>query len=97
MARKGLRQQTHRGFDTAAQPSIATPRACPVCNGTPEDVKGKNGHLVLQTHLMEKHHPGTPCRRGHGGTTWKLDWDAVVNHQPTLWYCAECGFYFKAD
>jgi hypothetical protein len=99
MARRTLAQK-HRGFHTGATvvPSPATPRSCPRCDDTPEGVQGKNGHLVLQTHLMEQHRPDARCPRAHGDRSeagWKRDWDAVLHQQDRIWFCSECGFYAK--
>jgi hypothetical protein len=95
MARKTL-EQRHKGFHTVAVPSAFTPTTCPLCDHTPEGVKGKNGYLVLQAHLKEKHYPGTPCRREYRSDErpeYRLDWDAVLHQQPQIWFCQACGYY----
>jgi hypothetical protein len=102
MARKGLRQQTHRGFHTGATavPNASTPTSCPLCDETPDGMQGKNGHLVLQTHLMERHRLVDFCRHHHersASQEWKLDWDAVLHKQARIWYGAECGFYAPTE
>jgi hypothetical protein len=97
MARRTL-EQRHRGFHTGAVQSQLTPKACPCCDNTPAGVQGKNGYLVLQTHLIDHHRPDAPCPQEHRENwprEWKLDWDAVLHQQDRIWYCGECGFYAK--
>jgi hypothetical protein len=99
MAHKGLRQAVHRGFHTGATdvPSASTPKTCPLCDDTPDGVQGKNGHLVLQTHLMERHQPDTRCPREHRGDAdpeWRLDFDAILHNSSWRFYCSECGHYY---
>jgi hypothetical protein len=80
MARR-VAERTHRGFNTQAHPSTATPTACPVCGETPAVAKGEKRHQVLEAHIMAQHRPDAPCRREHRGdanATWRLDWDAVT-------------------
>jgi hypothetical protein len=40
MARKKTLEQSHRGFNTGAAPTAATPTACQVCGETPAVAKG---------------------------------------------------------
>jgi hypothetical protein len=99
MARKSL-EQRHRGFNTGAAPTAATPTTCPVCGETPAVAKGEKRHQVLEAHLMAQHRPDDPCPREHRTDMpidWKLDWDAVVHQQPRIWYCGECGYYRPAE
>jgi hypothetical protein len=98
MARKAL-EQRHRGFNTQAHPSAATPTTCPVCGETPAVAKREKRHQVFEAHLMQ-HRPDAPCRREHRGdaeATWRLDFDAIVHGNPHIWFCSECGYYLKAD
>jgi hypothetical protein len=44
MARKKTLEQSHRGFNTGAAPTAATPKACPVCGETPAVAKGEKRH-----------------------------------------------------
>jgi hypothetical protein len=99
MARKRSLEQTHRGFHTGAVPSTSAPTACPVCGETPAVAKGEKRHQVIEVHIRAQHRPDAPCPHEHRSdieVQWKLDWDAVVHAQPSLWYCSECGFYLKA-
>jgi hypothetical protein len=100
MARKKTLEQRHRGFNTGAAPSTSTPTSCPVCGETPAVTKGEKQHQVLEAHIMAQHRPDVACRREHRTDRpidWKLDWDAVVRGQPSIWYCSECGFYCQAE
>jgi hypothetical protein len=98
MARKSL-ERTHRGFNTQAHPSASTPTTCPVCGETPAVAKGEKPHQVLSAHI-EQHRPVDPCRREHrsdAAPAWRLDWDAVTQQQPRIWFCGECGFFLTAE
>jgi hypothetical protein len=99
MARRKSLEQTHRGFNTGPYPTKLAPTTCPVCSEMPPVAKGEKRHQVLEAHIMAQHRPDAPCPHEHRSDVnlrWKLDWDAVVHAQPTLWYCSECGFYLKA-
>ena len=90
MARKRSTEQTHRGFHTGAVPSTSTPTACPVCGETPTVAKGEKPHQVLEAHLLTQHCPDAPCHRTHRTdiqVEWKLDWDSVIQGQPSIWSC----------
>jgi hypothetical protein len=99
MARKSL-EQTHRGFNTGAAPTAATPTTCPVCGETPAVAKGEKRHQVMEAHIVAQHKPDVACQHEHRDSahvTWRLDFDSVTHQQPHLWYCGECGHYLKAD
>ena len=99
MARKSL-EQRHRGFNTGAVASASTPTTCPVCGETPAVAKGEKRHEVMEAHLKSRHQPDDPCHRMHRTdmpVDWKLDWEAVVQGLPSIWYCSECGFYRQAE
>jgi hypothetical protein len=100
MARRLPVERTHRGFNTGAAASISTPTTCPVCGETPAVAKGEKRHQVLEAHLMAQHRPDVGCQRAHrsdGAPAWRLDWDAVLNQQPLMWFCTECGYYHQAE
>jgi ribosomal protein L37AE/L43A len=99
MARR-VASQTHRGFNTGAVASAATPTACPICGETPAVARGEKRHQVLEAHIIAQHRPDVACPREHRTDItidWKLDWDAVVHQQPKIWYCSECGYYRQAE
>jgi hypothetical protein len=88
MARRSV-EQTHRGFNTQAHPSVGNPSTCPVCGETPESVKGQKPWQVLEAHITARHRPDVSCQRPHrgdGSAAWRLDWDAVLHAQPERWY-----------
>jgi hypothetical protein len=86
MARR-VASQTHRGFNTGAVASAATPTACPICGETPAVARGEKRHQVLEAHIIAQHRPDVACPREHRTDItidWKLDWDAVVHQQPKI-------------
>ena len=100
MARRLPVAGTHRGFNTGAAASLSTPTTCPVCGETPAVAKGEKRHEVIEAHLKSRHQPDDPCHRMHRTdmpVDWKLDWEAVVQGLPSIWYCSECGFYRQAE
>jgi hypothetical protein len=75
MARRLPAAGTHRGFNTGAVASAATPTTCPVCGETPAVAKGEKRHQALEAHIMQ-HRPETPCPREHQTDmpiSWRLD------------------------
>jgi hypothetical protein len=97
MARKPL-EQRHRGFNTGAAHSTSTPTTCPVCGETPAVAKGEKRHEVMEAHLKSRHQPDGACQREHRTDwrpDWKLDWDAVLHQQAGIFYCGECGYYYR--
>jgi hypothetical protein len=100
MARQKTLEQKHKGFNTGSFASASVPTACPLCGETPAVAKGEKRHQVMEAHLIAKHRPAAPYRREHRSDAtpaYRLDWDAVVQGQQSIWYCDSCGFYRPAE